>query len=158
MTDNNSAPWTVDVAAGGNAMAQMADPSQEVDLSVHGSGLVPTLQNVVSTVNLGCKLDLKTIALQVPPQQHNPSTCPQLRPGKELRIQPEAVRRGHYANSRSKDHCADFLIWQNGSPARHTLHHVGFLTQYAGVHWRQKRGHVTRCSPQVRSALKSFVS
>lgn len=72
MTDNNSAPWTVDVAAGGNAMAQMADPSQEVDLSVHGSGLVPTLQNVVSTVNLGCKLDLKTIALQARNSEYNP--------------------------------------------------------------------------------------
>jgi len=72
MTDNNSAPWTVDAAAGGNAMAQMVDPSQQVDLQLHPSGLVPTLQNVVSTVNLGCKLDLKTIALQARNSEYNP--------------------------------------------------------------------------------------
>jgi len=35
-----------------------------VDLSKHPSGIIPTLQNVVSTVNLGCKLDLKNIALK----------------------------------------------------------------------------------------------
>jgi transcription initiation factor TFIID TATA-box-binding protein len=28
------------------------------------SGIVPTLQNLVATVNLNCRLDLKTIALQ----------------------------------------------------------------------------------------------
>jgi transcription initiation factor TFIID TATA-box-binding protein len=27
------------------------------------SGIVPTLQNIVATVNLDCRLDLKTIAL-----------------------------------------------------------------------------------------------
>lgn len=67
MTDSNGMPF------GGNAMTQLAaDPSQEVDLSLHGSGLVPTLQNVVSTVNLGCKLDLKTIALQARNSEYNP--------------------------------------------------------------------------------------
>lgn len=34
-----------------------------VDRHVHPSGIVPQLQNVMATVNLGCKLDLEEIAL-----------------------------------------------------------------------------------------------
>nr|CAD1841652.1 unnamed protein product [Ananas comosus var. bracteatus] len=55
---------------------QMADQglegSQPVDLSKHPSGIVPTLQNIVSTVNLDCKLDLKAIALQARNAEYNP--------------------------------------------------------------------------------------
>ncbi|OEL30067.1 TATA-box-binding protein 2 [Dichanthelium oligosanthes] len=54
----------------------MAEPalegSQPVDLSKHPSGIVPTLQNIVSTVNLDCKLDLKAIALQGRNAEYNP--------------------------------------------------------------------------------------
>ncbi|KAL2557037.1 TATA-box-binding protein 2 [Forsythia ovata] len=55
----------------------MADPqgmegSQPVDISKHPSGIVPTLQNIVSTVNLDCKLDLKAIALQARNAEYNP--------------------------------------------------------------------------------------
>ncbi|KAL5830223.1 hypothetical protein ACOSQ3_019691 [Xanthoceras sorbifolium] len=46
--------------------------SQPVDLSKHPSGLVPTLQNIVSTVNLDCKLDLKNIALHARNAEFNP--------------------------------------------------------------------------------------
>nr|GMC84189.1 TATA-box-binding protein [Ipomoea batatas] len=46
--------------------------SQPVDLSKHPSGIVPTLQNIVSTVNLDCKLDLKSIALQARNAEYNP--------------------------------------------------------------------------------------
>jgi len=45
---------------------------QEVDLNVHPSGIVPLLQNIVSTVNMGCKLDLKTIALRARNAEYNP--------------------------------------------------------------------------------------
>ncbi|KAF3333508.1 TATA-box-binding protein-like protein [Carex littledalei] len=38
----------------------------------HPSGIVPTLQNVVSTVNLNCSLDLKSIALQARNAEYNP--------------------------------------------------------------------------------------
>eukprot|EP01094_Clydonella_sp_ATCC50884_P030164 TRINITY_DN973_c0_g2_i1.p1 TRINITY_DN973_c0_g2~~TRINITY_DN973_c0_g2_i1.p1 ORF type:complete len:253 (+),score=94.59 TRINITY_DN973_c0_g2_i1:64-822(+) len=38
----------------------------------HPSGIVPTLQNVVSTVNLACQLDLKEIALQARNAEYNP--------------------------------------------------------------------------------------
>jgi hypothetical protein len=44
----------------------------EVDLQVHPSGIVPQLQNVVATVDLGCKLDLKEIALQARNAEYNP--------------------------------------------------------------------------------------
>ena len=37
--------------------------SQPVDLARHPSGLVPALQNVVSTADMGCRLGLKEIAL-----------------------------------------------------------------------------------------------
>ncbi|MEE6494167.1 hypothetical protein FKM82_017036 [Ascaphus truei] len=36
------------------------------------SGIVPQLQNIVSTVNLACKLDLKKIALQARNAEYNP--------------------------------------------------------------------------------------
>ncbi|KAB1227722.1 TATA-box-binding protein [Morella rubra] len=46
--------------------------SQPVDPKKHPSGIVPTLQNIVSTVNLDCKLDLKAIALQARNAEYNP--------------------------------------------------------------------------------------
>ncbi|BGP18576.1 hypothetical protein JCM10213_003036 [Rhodosporidiobolus nylandii] len=36
------------------------------------NGIVPTLQNIVATVNLECKLDLKTIALHARNAEYNP--------------------------------------------------------------------------------------
>lgn len=45
---------------------------QPVDLTIHPSGIVPQLQNVVATVNLGCKLDLKEIALHARNAEYNP--------------------------------------------------------------------------------------
>ncbi|GAB2209754.1 hypothetical protein Droror1_Dr00026977 [Drosera rotundifolia] len=51
---------------------QGLEGSQPVDLSKHPSGIVPTLQNIVSTVNLDCKLDLKSIALQARNAEYNP--------------------------------------------------------------------------------------
>ncbi|KAF4354523.1 hypothetical protein F8388_022245 [Cannabis sativa] len=51
---------------------QVVEGSQPVDLEKHPSGIVPTLQNIVSTVNLDCKLDLKAIALQARNAEYNP--------------------------------------------------------------------------------------
>lgn len=36
------------------------------------SGIVPILQNIVATVNLDCRLDLKTIALHARNAEYNP--------------------------------------------------------------------------------------
>ena len=52
---------------------------QQVDRNKHPSGIVPVLQNVVSTVNLGCKLELKEIALHA----HNAEYNPKVRAGRK---------------------------------------------------------------------------
>lgn len=52
------------------AATQSSAPS--VDLSQHPSGIVPVLQNIVATVNLTCKLDLKQIALRARNAEYNP--------------------------------------------------------------------------------------
>lgn len=47
-------------------------PLTPITPSSADSGIVPQLQNIVSTVNLGCKLDLKKIALQARNAEYNP--------------------------------------------------------------------------------------
>eukprot|EP00475_Leptophrys_vorax_P032060 TRINITY_DN4907_c0_g1_i4.p1 TRINITY_DN4907_c0_g1~~TRINITY_DN4907_c0_g1_i4.p1 ORF type:complete len:255 (-),score=23.56 TRINITY_DN4907_c0_g1_i4:297-1061(-) len=54
-----------------DAMA-VDEGSQPVDLVKHPSGIVPVLQNIVSTVNMDCRLDLKTIALRARNAEYNP--------------------------------------------------------------------------------------
>ncbi|OLY85150.1 TATA-box-binding protein [Smittium mucronatum] len=46
------------------------DKTQVVEQGV--AGIVPTLQNIVATVNLDCRLDLKTIALHARNAEYNP--------------------------------------------------------------------------------------
>nr|6NJQ_A Chain A, TATA-box-binding protein 1 [Arabidopsis thaliana]6NJQ_B Chain B, TATA-box-binding protein 1 [Arabidopsis thaliana] len=60
------------VPRGSHMTDQGLEGSNPVDLSKHPSGIVPTLQNIVSTVNLDCKLDLKAIALQARNAEYNP--------------------------------------------------------------------------------------
>ncbi|XP_063235782.1 TATA-box-binding protein [Bacillus rossius redtenbacheri] len=69
-----------------NMMSPMAAPSSQLMQSASlgpatpapmtpsstDPGIVPTLQNIVSTVNLGCKLDLKKIALHARNAEYNP--------------------------------------------------------------------------------------
>lgn len=50
----------------------MTTTTSGVDITQHPSGIVPIIQNVVSTVNLGCKLDLKLIALKARNAEYNP--------------------------------------------------------------------------------------
>lgn len=45
---------------------------EEVDRAKHPSGIVPTVQNIVSTCNLNCALDLKAIALRARNAEYNP--------------------------------------------------------------------------------------
>lgn len=42
------------------------------DTANNASGIVPTLQNIVATVNLSARLDLKTIALHARNAEYNP--------------------------------------------------------------------------------------
>eukprot|EP00245_Coleochaete_scutata_P018707 TRINITY_DN9868_c0_g1_i1.p1 TRINITY_DN9868_c0_g1~~TRINITY_DN9868_c0_g1_i1.p1 ORF type:complete len:209 (-),score=50.12 TRINITY_DN9868_c0_g1_i1:422-1018(-) len=48
------------------------DGNEPVDLEKHPSGIVPTLQNIVATVSLECKLDLKKIAMHARNAEYNP--------------------------------------------------------------------------------------
>eukprot|EP00271_Cylindrocystis_brebissonii_P008041 TRINITY_DN22073_c0_g1_i1.p1 TRINITY_DN22073_c0_g1~~TRINITY_DN22073_c0_g1_i1.p1 ORF type:complete len:212 (-),score=35.34 TRINITY_DN22073_c0_g1_i1:1372-2007(-) len=50
----------------------MADANQPIDLTKHPSGIIPTLQNIVSTVNMDCRLELKDIALKARNAEYNP--------------------------------------------------------------------------------------
>lgn len=73
------------------------EPEPVYDPSKHKSGIVPELQcagsalcralglmrprrNLVATVNLDCKLDLKTITLHARNAEYNPKACPQAPP------------------------------------------------------------------------------
>ncbi|POS72159.1 hypothetical protein DHEL01_v209445 [Diaporthe helianthi] len=57
--------------ANGNVVAP-ATPAATPGAQQTGSGLTPTLQNIVATVNLDCRLDLKTIALHARNAEYNP--------------------------------------------------------------------------------------
>jgi transcription initiation factor TFIID TATA-box-binding protein len=68
-------------------------------------GIVPTLQNIVATVNLDCRLDLKTIALHARNAEYNPKvgTVDSYDASRErvcyLFALSIAFRRRHYADS-----------------------------------------------------------
>lgn len=63
--------------AGPSVQEVAATQSSEasVDRQQHPSGIVPVLQNIVATVNLNCKLDLKTIALRARNAEYNPKVA-----------------------------------------------------------------------------------
>lgn len=73
-TDTSSTTTTASRNTDSNALVTTAgsSTSTEVDLLKHPSGLVPTLHNIVATVNLECRLDLKTIALHARNAEYNP--------------------------------------------------------------------------------------
>jgi len=50
----------------------VASAGDGVDREQHASGIIPQIQNVVSTCNLGCKLDLKQIAMKARNAEYNP--------------------------------------------------------------------------------------
>jgi len=56
-----------------DASAAVQTPATPAATPSNGvSGIVPTLQNIVATVNLDCRLDLKTIALHARNAEYNP--------------------------------------------------------------------------------------
>lgn len=60
------------VAATPVAATPAVSPDVEVEMANHESGITPQLQNVVATVNLGTKLDLKEIAMNARNAEYNP--------------------------------------------------------------------------------------
>ena len=64
------------------------------------SGVVPTLQNIVSTVSLDCRLDLKTIALHARNAEYNPKVSISLSCHKLLSFTYQlAFRRCYHAHT-----------------------------------------------------------
>jgi transcription initiation factor TFIID TATA-box-binding protein len=69
------------VAGPSTTSATTPTPSTPVPLTLEQQhitaveGIVPTLQNIVATVNLDCRLDLKTIALHARNAEYNPKVC-----------------------------------------------------------------------------------
>ncbi|PWY92608.1 putative TATA-box-binding protein [Aspergillus heteromorphus CBS 117.55] len=59
-------------ATNGNGVAPATPAATPGATNTPGSGIVPTLQNIVATVNLDCRLDLKTIALHARNAEYNP--------------------------------------------------------------------------------------
>ncbi|KAL6641312.1 hypothetical protein ACP70R_019493 [Stipagrostis hirtigluma subsp. patula] len=55
----------------GGTRAAREEPA-EADRARHPSGIVPAIQNIVSTVNLDCKLDLQMIANRARNAEYNP--------------------------------------------------------------------------------------
>lgn len=74
-----------------------AAPESEKDTSAT-SGIVPTLQNIVATVTLGCRLDLKTVALHARNAEYNPkrfaAVIMRIREQRAADIIIEAIQRG----------------------------------------------------------------
>ncbi|KAI9832896.1 MAG: hypothetical protein M1819_003926 [Sarea resinae] len=67
----NSQQQGANAAGSGNGVTP-ATPAATPGASQGVSGIVPTLQNIVATVNLDCRLDLKTIALHARNAEYNP--------------------------------------------------------------------------------------
>lgn len=75
-------PMETSIAPKPTPQPEAATPNMNIHSTIPGtpmtpmtpadSGIVPQLQNIVSTVNLGCKLDLKKIALQARNAEYNP--------------------------------------------------------------------------------------
>ena len=69
----NGAPELANGQVGANGVATPATTPEQVPASsASASGIVPTLQNIVATVNLSARLDLKTIALHARNAEYNP--------------------------------------------------------------------------------------
>ncbi|KAJ7581504.1 transcription factor TFIID-domain-containing protein [Mycena floridula] len=75
---NQLKPLSPPPAAASSPTAGPSTPAPAVPLTLEQQhitaveGIVPTLQNIVATVNLDCRLDLKTIALHARNAEYNP--------------------------------------------------------------------------------------
>ncbi|XP_044517985.1 TATA box-binding protein-like 2 [Gracilinanus agilis] len=72
LSDGNSTLPSPENSSSGFFPLTSMTPLTPVTPVSEGSGIVPQLQNIVSTVNLACKLDLKKIALHAKNAEYNP--------------------------------------------------------------------------------------
>ena len=63
---------SADIIDSKQQLQQQQQQQQQQEDDGATSGIVPTLQNIVATVNLDCRLDLKTIALHARNAEYNP--------------------------------------------------------------------------------------
>ena len=72
--------------------------------------IYPQLKNVVSSVDLGTRIDLKSITMRMRNAEYmllRFLALPDARqPVAPLQVQPKALLRGHYPTTRSQDHCS----------------------------------------------------
>lgn len=108
----------------------------KVDLNLHSSGIVLSLENVVASANLNCVLDLKEIALHEPFAEYNPkklkgllmlTTEPEARvllfaSGKIVVVDTKSEEMSQLAAHK----CAD-IIQKLGYPAKLTDFHIQSL-------------------------------
>ncbi|SGY62046.1 BQ5605_C007g04645 [Microbotryum silenes-dioicae] len=72
-TDSAAGPKDASTSKDSTAVAVASTAGAEANAVIPGvHGIVPTLQNIVSTVNLDCRLDLKTIALHARNAEYSP--------------------------------------------------------------------------------------
>ncbi|CAG9113978.1 hypothetical protein JYU34_008883 [Plutella xylostella] len=71
---NMMSPMVTGGSLVGQQMLGQASPAPMTPMTPHSAdpGILPQLQNIVSTVNLNCKLDLKKIALHARNAEYNP--------------------------------------------------------------------------------------
>jgi len=69
---NNAQSSPGQAAVAGSSSSQAVLPHPAAALITAVAGIVPTLQNIVATVSLECRLDLKTIALHARNAEYNP--------------------------------------------------------------------------------------
>lgn len=71
---NMMSPMITSGSLTGAQMLSQASPAPLTPMTPHSAdpGILPQLQNIVSTVNLNCKLDLKKIALHARNAEYNP--------------------------------------------------------------------------------------
>ncbi|CAH0407067.1 unnamed protein product [Chilo suppressalis] len=71
---NMMSPMITSSSLVGQQMLSQASPAPMTPMTPHSAdpGILPQLQNIVSTVNLNCKLDLKKIALHARNAEYNP--------------------------------------------------------------------------------------
>ncbi|SCZ89151.1 BZ3500_MvSof-1268-A1-R1_Chr1-1g00992 [Microbotryum saponariae] len=72
-TESAAGPKDASTSKDSTAVAVASTAGAEANAVIPGvHGIVPTLQNIVSTVNLDCRLDLKTIALHARNAEYSP--------------------------------------------------------------------------------------
>lgn len=74
------------------------------------------LRNIVATVNLDCRLDLKTIALHARNAEYNPKVLTELALAtvRDANLVNVAICGRHHADPRAQNDGSYLCIWQNG--------------------------------------------